>query len=84
MPTTDKSPALALGPRLRELREAAGWSRATLAGKAHVGATTIARIELVGHMPGLRTVKALADALGTSVSVLTDGEPDNEPAAASA
>lgn len=54
--------------RLRELREAAGHSRATLAALAGVGTTAIYQAEMGTASPRLATMEALAHALGRSVA----------------
>jgi transcriptional regulator with XRE-family HTH domain len=57
--------------RLREEREAKGWSRQTLAEKSGISVTTIAEIELDRRTRGPRfsTLVVLADALGLVVKL---------------
>jgi transcriptional regulator with XRE-family HTH domain len=62
-----------LGRTLRKHREAAEWSRETLAREAGVSASTIARVELDGHKPTLSNVFALASALGLNAVELLGG-----------
>ncbi len=59
--TTDRTSEL--GRCLRILREAAEWSRETLARQSGVSVATIARIELYGRTPSLTVLRKLADSL---------------------
>lgn len=52
-----------LGSRVRELRLARNWRRATLAERAGVGLSTLARFETSGRIT-LGSLLAIADALG--------------------
>jgi transcriptional regulator with XRE-family HTH domain len=52
-----------LGLRVRELRLARNWRRATLAERAGVGLSTIARFETSGRAT-MANLLAIADALG--------------------
>lgn len=65
-------PITELGQAVREAREAKGWSRATLAGHARIGATTVASIELYGRAPRLETVRSIARALGVPLADLLE------------
>lgn len=51
------------GPRLRSLREAAGYSQEQLAEKSGLSANALARIERSEREPGWGTVLKLATAL---------------------
>ncbi|MFI6008658.1 DUF488 family protein [Streptomyces sp. NPDC051243] len=67
----DHTPARLLALRVRELREARGWSRERLAKEAGVGVSTLARLENQGAIqPGFFTVGELARALDTSLDEL--------------
>lgn len=56
--------------KLRQAREAAGLTREELARQAMTSTSTIARIELNGHLPNAMTMAAIARALGTTVDSL--------------
>lgn len=55
---------------LRSAREAAGISREKLAQLSETSTSTIARIELQGHVPNGATMVRLAAALGVTVDSL--------------
>ena len=59
-----------LGRNVRAAREQRGWSRATLAGKSGVSEPTIARLELYGHEPRVKNLRALSRALGVELTDL--------------
>jgi len=61
------------GRRLRQLREALGWSQANLAGKAGVSQPLIQALEAGKKEPGWDTVQALADALKISTEDFRHG-----------
>lgn len=65
-----------LRPRktLRDLREAQGLSRESLARLADVSTSTIVRAELDGHIPGTLALARIAKALGVSVEDLLPAE----------
>ena len=52
------------GDRLRQLREARGWSQHALAAKAEISQSLLATLEAGTKQPGWETVQSLADALG--------------------
>jgi transcriptional regulator with XRE-family HTH domain len=52
--------------RLRELREAAGWTQGELAGRAGLTREGVAQLETGRRKPAWETVLALCDALGVS------------------
>ncbi len=56
--------------RIRELREARGWSQEKLAAEAEVSFFTISRLENGHHRPNRSTAKAIANALGVHVEEL--------------
>jgi transcriptional regulator with XRE-family HTH domain len=66
--TTDRTTAL--GREVRDRRERLGWSRETLARQADVSSSTVARLELYGQEPSLRTISALAASLECDVADL--------------
>jgi transcriptional regulator with XRE-family HTH domain len=62
--------------RIRELREANGWSQAELARRSGVDQSTISRLE--SQQSGgidFRTLERLANALGVNAAVLIDHTP---------
>lgn len=58
-----------VGWNVYALRMNKGWTQYDLAEEAHVGQNTVWAIE-TGRMPTRRTVKKLADALGTDAHVI--------------
>jgi transcriptional regulator with XRE-family HTH domain len=58
------------GPRLAQLRERRGWSRAQLAESSGLGLEMIEQIELEQFSPRLAKLRQLAGALGLRVSEL--------------
>jgi transcriptional regulator with XRE-family HTH domain len=80
--------------RLRELREAAGWTQDQLAERVGVKREAVARWEAGKREPGWSNVLALAEALGVDCTAFTQaparrtaagpGRPRKEPAAAPA
>jgi transcriptional regulator with XRE-family HTH domain len=56
--------------RIRELREAAGWSQADLAERAGVSRQLVGAVEAGRHTPNVAAALALAHALGRSVEEL--------------
>lgn len=61
----------ALAQRVRELREARGWTRERLAKEAGIAPKTLARLESEGAIqPGFFTVGAVAEALDVSLDDL--------------
>jgi transcriptional regulator with XRE-family HTH domain len=64
------------GPRLAELRERRGWSRAQLAESSGLDVDAIEQIECEQHSPGLAELRRLAGALELRLSQLfEDPEP---------
>jgi transcriptional regulator with XRE-family HTH domain len=63
--------------RLRSLRVARGWSLDELARRAHIGASTISRIETGHRRIALDQLVTLARALGTTVDELLDQRPED-------
>jgi transcriptional regulator with XRE-family HTH domain len=64
--------------RLRSLRVARGWSLDELAKRAHIGPSTISRIETGHRRIALDQLVALARALGTTVDELLDESPEDD------
>ena len=71
-----------LGEVVQELREEYGWSRPHLAEMAEVSLATINRLELYEMVPTVKTLEKIAEALGTTASVLL-AEAEDEPVAPS-
>ena len=64
--------------RLRTLRQARGWTLDDLAARAHVGASTISRIETGQRRLAVDQLVVLARALGVTVDdLLTDDDGDD-------
>ena len=64
--------------RLRSLRLARGWSLDELAKRAHIGPSTISRIETGHRRIALDQLVTLARALGTTVDELLDARPEDD------
>lgn len=62
----------AFGPRLRELRRAAGHTQRALASAAGVHWTSVARVERAAMEPSWSLALKLAKALGVGVDAFTD------------
>ncbi|HXA17306.1 MAG TPA: helix-turn-helix transcriptional regulator [Thermoanaerobaculia bacterium] len=62
--------AIAFGKRLRQLREAAGWTLEELAEAAKMNELQVGHIERGASDPKLSTITKLAKALGISASEL--------------
>jgi transcriptional regulator with XRE-family HTH domain len=62
--------------RLRSLRRARGWSLDELARRAHIGASTISRIETGHRRLALDNLADLATALGTTLDELLRDDAD--------
>jgi transcriptional regulator with XRE-family HTH domain len=60
------------GGRLKELRQAAGWTQYELGVRSGVQPNTIARLEQGKAGPTWATVRALANALGISVAAFEE------------
>ena len=72
-PTVEAIAALGrqtLGERVRRFRESAGLTQEALARAAEIGRVTLVRLEKGGQTPRFKTLKAIAHALGMSVSEL--------------
>lgn len=66
-----KDPLLrALGWRVRQLREAKGWTQETLAGRAGLDRSYVAGIEAGLRNPSTKALAKLARALGATLSEL--------------
>jgi transcriptional regulator with XRE-family HTH domain len=69
-----------IGQRIREARSLRGWSQNELASRAGVKQPTLQRIEAGLRLdPSIRTIAALAGALGSTIDALVDYHA--EPAA---
>jgi XRE family transcriptional regulator, regulator of sulfur utilization len=68
MPTSWKQ----RGMKIKELREARGWTQETLARKARVSRVTIGRIEIGHSRPSLDLVERLAKVFKVKVSELLE------------
>lgn len=68
------------GGRLRELREAKGWTRKELASTAGMSESGIRDLELGSRMPAWDTVLKLAAALGVSCEAFQVAPADREAA----
>lgn len=62
------------GARLRRLRLERAYTQAELAERAHIVPSTLYRIESGESVPGPRTVRSLARALGLPTLMLTTGK----------
>jgi len=58
------------GRRVRELREARGWSQERLAGRAELNRSYMGEVERAAVMPSLATAAKLARALDIPLSTL--------------
>ncbi len=67
------------GPRLRELREAAGLSQAELATRVGVTGSQINKLETNVNQPMLSTALALAEALSVAITEFLPVEPKRRP-----
>lgn len=77
---SEKEPAkVALGGRIRQLREKAGLSREQMAKAAGVSVRAIVQWELGEREPGWFNIVSLADALGVNCLAFTDGA-EGQPA----
>lgn len=65
--------ALALGRRLRTLRQAKGWSQERLAERADLDRSYVAGIEVGVRNPSLKALERLASALSVRLAELFDG-----------
>src|SRR5207247_2130550 len=65
--------------RLRELREAKGWTRTQLADAAGMAMDGVAHLELGRRKPTWDTVLALAKALGVDCTAFTQPPAEREP-----
>lgn len=68
---------LVVRQRLRALRTSRGWTLDELAARSHMSASTISRLETGGRRLALDQLRALADALGTSIDELVESPPDD-------
>ncbi len=64
---------IALGDRIRELRNARGWRQIDLAQHSGIHEVHLSRLESGNHQAGVETVKRIADAFGVSLSEMFKG-----------
>jgi transcriptional regulator with XRE-family HTH domain len=64
-----------LGPRLRHLRQAQHLTQFALARRAHLSAQYVLLLEHDRRNPTVKTLRALAQALGVTVPALLEDEP---------
>ncbi len=64
--------------RLRSLRQARGWSLDDLARRAHIGASTLSRLETGGRRIAIDHLVALARALDTTVDELLVADQEED------
>jgi transcriptional regulator with XRE-family HTH domain len=76
-----ESLAARFGRRVRQLREAKGWSQEQLASAAQLHRTHISLIETAKRSVQLDTVESLASALGVSPAALFTNDPLPDPSA---
>lgn len=65
------------GYRIRELREAKGWSQERLADDAEIHRTYLGGIERGLRNPSLRNITKIAEALEISISAIFDYDNNN-------
>ena len=77
--------AIALGRRLKALREKKGLSKQELADVTHIGLATLKRIENASNSPSLDYLITISRALGVHLyelvmdDAITDGDRDSLP-----
>lgn len=78
---SDSTSASEFGRRLRELREAKGWTQAELGERAGLMYQAISRLERGAALPAWDTVLKLADAIGISLDEfrVPPAEPEEPP-----
>lgn len=76
-PRDGNPPPEPLGERIRRLRQEKDWTQRDLALRVGIRPTRISKYERGTYQPSLATVKAIADALGTTADHLVGGR---EPA----
>ncbi|HHW36777.1 MAG TPA: helix-turn-helix transcriptional regulator [Bacillales bacterium] len=59
---------------IKKLRESKGWTQSQLALKSRVSQSAISDIESGKRNPSFNVIKKIANALGVSVTELTDDE----------
>jgi len=70
----DAALAARIGARMRERREALGWSQATLAEKIDTSVEFVSMLERGARMPSVPTLVAVAHALGLSIDGLVEAK----------
>ncbi len=66
--------AVALGNRIRQLREGKGWTQEKLAEHADIQRTYLAEIELGKRNPSLKHLTKLANAFHVGIAAFFQGE----------
>lgn len=72
---TDEELAGVIGENVRSLRAAAGLTQAQLGEAVGMAVPHVSRLEKGGHLPSLRTLNRVANALGVTVCRLTERPP---------
>ncbi len=72
------------GQVVRKAREGRGLSRPTLADRAGVSISTVARLELNDRLPSARALARIARVVGVDLDALLDMSEAEEPARAGA
>jgi len=67
---SDEDFAREVGQNVRDARERAGYTQARLSELTGIAVPHLSRLEAGGHMPSLKTVKRVADAMGLTVCEL--------------
>ncbi|MCL6443370.1 MAG: helix-turn-helix domain-containing protein [Alicyclobacillus sp.] len=70
---------MSFGDRLRERREAMGWTQEDLARRIGVDRTVISAYEARGKIPRQERLNAICDALNTSIDYLMERTDNPEP-----
>lgn len=68
-----------LGERLREARQAKGWSLRALGEKTGFSASFLSQVELGQSSPSLGSLEKIANALGLSLGAVIAGTPQPSP-----
>jgi transcriptional regulator with XRE-family HTH domain len=79
LPVSETQILRQLADRIRELRDAKGWTQEQLADRAAMQRSYLGDLELGRRNPSVRTLVKLANALGIAVSELLDGKRKERP-----
>jgi transcriptional regulator with XRE-family HTH domain len=77
-PKNGNPPPETLGERSRRLRKEKGWTQGDLARRVGIKSSRISKYENGTYQPSLATVKAIADALGTTTDHLLGCGPGTD------